>query len=68
MSRRLLGGDAPSPALKYHYESCYLPVYYRKDSLLRDDGEFFLEEDLEEFPSKLYAVGKLKEQEVEAEV
>ena len=57
-----------SPALKYHNEDCYFPVYYRKDSLLRDDGEFFLEEDLEEFPSEVYGAGKLKEEEVEVEV
>jgi hypothetical protein len=40
-----------SPALNEYDEEAYFPVYYRRDRLSRDDGEFYSVEKLKEFPS-----------------
>jgi hypothetical protein len=47
-----------SPVPNIYNEPAYFPVYLRRDRLTRDDGEFYLVEDLKEFPSQLDPLGK----------
>jgi hypothetical protein len=56
-----------SPAMSNYDERAYFPVYSRRDRVTRDDGEFYLVEDLEEFPSNLEPLEK-KGQEVESDM